>query len=369
MTNERWKLGSKIPHMRYPIGSDFSWVPLTNSEFIKLPQPNRLFTLCRDSIAAICKDLCTTSNHLWIPDYFCPCTVESLNAKGVPILRYKDNPKQKEPSWRSLLPNPNDKVLAVNYFGIRHKETWESWRLENQDVSIIEDHSHDPVSEWALHSQADYAVASLRKTIPIPDGAILWSPSRKVLPKPPLGKDWTGSALKLAAMIFKRDFLEDKKLKDDIFEFQRHLSQQGDELLEKSTCSMISQWSREYLRYGNSKAWRNQREANVRNFIKLWGKIDQSLSDTSLLFRSWPAGHCPFNPVLQFKTLKERNDCRAFLINNKIYAPVHWPDQEILGHDFADKTFLLTIPLDARCNKDDIKRIIQTLKEYFSVSH
>ena len=61
-----------------------------------------------------------------------------------------------EPNWKSLLPDKHDLVMAVNYFGVRTKEPWERWRSRH-DCIVLEDHSHDPVSSWALTSTADYA--------------------------------------------------------------------------------------------------------------------------------------------------------------------------------------------------------------------
>ena len=66
-------------------------------------------------------------------------------------------------------------VVGVNYFGVREAEPWQAWR-ERTECILVEDHAHDPASAWATTSTADYAFSSLRKTLPVPDGAILWSP-------------------------------------------------------------------------------------------------------------------------------------------------------------------------------------------------
>ena len=350
------------------IGSDFHWIPRDSGQTFSLPHSHVLFGMARDAIAAVVHATAGDIPRLWIPNYFCHQTKEKLKKSRIELLEYKDNPRQSNPQWQTLQPRDKDFVLFANYFGIRKPKEIVDWQNDHPSVTVIEDHTHDPCSKWALESTADYAVSSLRKTIPIPDGAVLWAPIEKVLPEEPEGKSWTGSALKLASMIFKRDCLENAGQTDELFGYQRYLSQQGDELLDESTSNSISPWSREYLRYGISKDWRDQRAENVLNFIKLWNSIEENSSDISLLFQSWPANHCPFNPVLQFKSLKERNDCRAFLITHNIYAPIHWPDQEISVNDSTEKIFLLTIPLDARCNENDIKKIVAIFKTYFSSS-
>jgi hypothetical protein len=51
---------------------------------------------------------------------------------------------------------------------------WEERRAASEWL-LVEDHSHDPFSPWAVGSSADYAFCSLRKTLPVPDGGLLWS--------------------------------------------------------------------------------------------------------------------------------------------------------------------------------------------------
>ncbi len=82
----------------------------------------------------------------------------------------------------TLQPRAGDAILAVDYFGARHGAAWRAFQAGRQDTLLIEDHSHDPQSTWATSSTADYAFASLRKTMPISDGAILWSPRGRALP-------------------------------------------------------------------------------------------------------------------------------------------------------------------------------------------
>jgi hypothetical protein len=74
----------------------------------------------------------------------------------------------------------------------------------------IEDHSHDLLAPRALESRADYAIASLRKTLPLPDGGVVWSPRDRSVP-PELsitGQHASSALLRLSGMILKRDDLQ-----------------------------------------------------------------------------------------------------------------------------------------------------------------
>lgn len=112
------------------------------------------------------------NNSLWIPEYFCPDVVRALR-RLANVKFYKDFPSEKNPRFETLLPRLGDIVLMVNFFGLRRGEEWSRWRDKNPEIKTVEDHSHAPFSRWAERSGADYSFASLRKSLPLADGAYL----------------------------------------------------------------------------------------------------------------------------------------------------------------------------------------------------
>ena len=74
-----------------------------------------------------------------------------------------------EPRWETIGAGRGDAVLAVNFFGAGTGTGWADQRAA-ADWLLVEDHSHDPFSPWAVGSNADFAFSSLRKTLPVPDG-------------------------------------------------------------------------------------------------------------------------------------------------------------------------------------------------------
>ena len=68
-----------------------------------------------------------------------------------------------------------DIILVCNHFGISEQSLFDS--LIDSPSLIIEDHTHDPWSPWSFGSRASYCFSSLRKTLPLPDGSVIWSPS------------------------------------------------------------------------------------------------------------------------------------------------------------------------------------------------
>ena len=227
-----------------------------------------VFALAQHGLTALWRH-CTAAGRfqqLWIPDYYCPPVVASWERDGIPMRTYADDPRWAGPNWRTLQPRPGDLILAVNYFGLRESSSWAEWAVDNRGIRVVEDHSHDPVSTWARDSNADYAIASLRKTLPVPDGAIVWSPRGLPLPPPPSHRDWSGSALKLAAMISKRDYLQGGSSSKERY---RELQSHGEATMLASRDLEISPWAQDALEPGVPISWRDQRANNVRAFLAL----------------------------------------------------------------------------------------------------
>ena len=126
----------------------------------------------RDALLRILKlENFSDTQTLWIPEYFCPSVVRILR-KVANVKFYFDSPIEQSPNFETLTPAENDAVLIVNFFGWRNFQLWQDWQnSQTKKLIFIEDHSHAPFSNWAMNTQVDYSFASLRKTLPLPDGA------------------------------------------------------------------------------------------------------------------------------------------------------------------------------------------------------
>jgi hypothetical protein len=207
-----------------------------------------------------------------------------------------------------------------------------------------------------MNSGADYAFASIRKIYPVSDGAILWSPKGREMPRAPSKKAWNGLAFKLAAMIMKKDYLQGTTQGPEFKKVFRYLQVEGEKQLAGQSDLQISPWSRILLESGYPKAWRQQREKNIRMFCDMFPQD----SAVNLLAAKWPEGNCPFNVALVFLSEKERNFWRNTLIRQEVYPSIHW---EPLA-DAADDTLklsrcILNIPLDQRYRSTDVFRVVQ----------
>jgi hypothetical protein len=338
------------------MGSEFHWMGLPPPPFVRWPEPAAWYLLGRHAVVDLLRNLPKGSRCLWVPDYFCHDIADYWRG-FFQLATYVDNPVWSEPDWSTLRPASNDVVLAVNYFGVRGGDPWQHWR-ENNACVLLEDHSHDPVSGWARNSKADYAFSSLRKTMPVPDGAILWSPRGLPLPLTPAG-DGSGSALKLAAMIWKYEYLEGRATAAAKSVYRKWQLFGEDAFQQSTVVSSVTPYSREYLAPGVPLKWRRQRAANVRRLIRQL----RTWSAAKPLFHSWPSDSVPLGTVICLSSPEERDLVRKRLEDSNIYCPVHWPastDTNPVVRKLA--ATILTIPADQRYRDRDIDKVVCILK-------
>ena len=311
--------------------------------------------LARHAVGAVAQMGSENKRTLWLPSYFCPEVAECCRSY-CEIREYRDLPCWTEPDWKSLEPGPQDIVLAVNYFGVRDDAPWKDWRKRVRCI-LLEDHSQDPFSAWAATSTADFAFASARKTLPIPDGAILWSPIGRKLPGQPVDGDWSGSALKGTAMIYKMEYLRGAGT-DELKPRFRDLQLRGEDLMRKSEISAISPGSFAYVTDGVPQAWRNRRSANSRHLLSKLRSVERVDS----LISRWPEGAVPFALPILFPSRRERDECQGLLQRHKIYCPVHWVCKTSDADSLDLSARILSLPIDQRYGDADMDRIAEVLE-------
>lgn len=345
---------------RWEVGSEFHLIGAQAGPYERFPDPLSFFGLAQHGVIGLWRWLASQGPvpTLWVPDYYCLPVVEAWERAAIPMRSYVDDPSRAEPRWETLEPADRDLVLAVNFFGVRSPDPWATWSREHADAVVVEDHSHDPFSTWARTSTAPYAVASLRKTIPVPDGGMVWSPRGRPLPPPGGRRDWTPSALKLAAMVRKWDYLAGAPTSRERF---RELQTLGESTLLASRDLEITPWSKASLEDGVPVAWRRQRADNVRAFLT-------GTSDDPRFRPVWgdggePADLVPFNAVLLFEEAAERDEVRRTLADARVFTAVHWPQLEEASprvRDVSDR--ILTIPMDQRYDGTDVERVIAVVE-------
>ena len=339
----------------WEIGSDFNAVSGNLCSLDSWPL-EALFLASGRSPVLLLKNL-LEERVLYYPDYFCWDVIEFWKAHGIKTKAYRvffaDNQIKVD---FSSVPN-NAAVLAVNFFGCDHGNLWKRFKSDN-DILLIEDHSHSPMSEWAKSSNADFAFSSLRKTLPIPDGCIFWSPNHSEVPV--VAMKPFDSSLKLEAMKLKSEYFEGFEVDKNIF---LELFSTGEQHLAESEPCFISDNSYKKILGGYPIEYMNIRKSNQQLFI---ANLSVLVRKNVELFH-FADFAVPFGAVLKCSTPEIRARLRSHLIANKVYCPVHWPQKKgcVSQESLSLSEQIITIPIDQRYSLKDVGLVAQLINRFF----
>ncbi|MFJ4291652.1 hypothetical protein ACIP1U_17970 [Cupriavidus sp. NPDC089707] len=109
--------------------------------------------------------------RIYAPSYYCHAVLDDL-AGDIDVRIYPHAPFE-DPT--PLLLAPDEAAIVPEYFGLRAG-------VDVQGGSVLLDRSHDLLADWSYARAPDYVFASLRKTLPVPDGGLV---------RPPAGQPFT----------------------------------------------------------------------------------------------------------------------------------------------------------------------------------
>lgn len=170
-----------------------------------------------------------------MPAYYCPAVVDGI-VDLISVRRYDSGPLGPHPRPEA---GPGDAVITVSYFG-------EPPLLPSTPAAMIIDVTHDQVAPWLDRSRAAYVFASLYKTLPLPDGGMLWSGNGRPLPPavPPTEGHLATVSRGLSAMCLKTAYLDGAPLRKEEY---LPLYAAGDAGFRSAPVSGISDRSRQAL--------------------------------------------------------------------------------------------------------------------------
>lgn len=287
--------------------------------------------------------------RLWVPEYFCYDVIASLKEAQLELLFYADYPgcredgKTLEAIQRNGFLKQGDAVLRVNYFGTR------SYRcIEKLNVPVVEDHTHDLMGSWAINSRADWCIASLRKSLPIPEGGMLWSPLGLPLPKAPKvsAENERIATIRWKAMKLKAGYLAGECIEKAIF---RAGLVDTEEYFDRAEVCALDRESTEYLKLFDIRGWYRKKKEN-------WELLRDIRKEGVRVISPEDMGCYPFSLVLLFDSLDERDRVRKDLIAHQIYPAILWTIRHcpVDGEVFAFSRGMLSIHCDGRYTKEEI---------------
>ena len=340
-------------------GSEFHWIDYSPKYNQNLFQRNyNLYSTGRDAI----RDLIIWGKskglfkRIWLPSYYCPHVTAAIKSTGIKCEYYSDNPWFEKPNLKGKVLSNNDLFLYVNYFGLRYKLDLE---LE-AEVFIIEDHTHSPFSEWADKSEADWCFASLRKTLPIPDGGILWTKKNNLPPQPGIDPIHEIRFLnKLTGMLLKSKYLAGQNVDKEIF---RNFFLHGEKLMDTDLLSSISKYSQKVIYELPVNKWQNIRKENF--YVLL--SILENQKNIQVLKPDITKDIAPFSAVIIFSSEHLKMKVFKELLKRNIYTAILW---DLNGCNTCSKDDLdfsqrmISVHCDMRYSEEDMHYIGNTILE------
>lgn len=293
--------------------------------------------------------------NIWLPAYYCDQVVYPLLDRGFACTYYDGSP---ETGWSIDLGalQRGDVLIANSFFGIDLLPAATLGQVQEMGVIVIEDHSHDPFGVLAWNSRAEYCFASLRKTLPFPDGGVLWSPQRRSLPEP-VAIQAPVSTERVAAMLAKRAYLRAEFSDKALF---RSWYAASEHAIDHAPIAAMSVYSQRLAEAFDVGAWRQARARNHRLLCTLVTHPTLKLLHLDL------SDLAPMGLIVLCPDHSSREDLKTHLISRSIYPAVLWPlvpgmppAHSERARDFASR--MLFIHCDGRYQDEDMRRVADAL--------
>jgi hypothetical protein len=328
-------IGSFFPY----IASDSSKLNLNESNF--LPENRLLFYTGRQAIKyvieAIKKEKKITT--IWLPEYYCQHVSAWIANNYENIKTYAVNSKNSKETIQVLdFANDDDVVLINNFWGISNCTI----NKGNKKCTIIEDHSHGWLSESCKESRADYCIASLRKSVPVPLGGIAWRPNGKEIDfRVPITNDtsfqdiWNAilKGMKLKGTYEKNPIADETKKRNFLEIINREEQKMHTNLNLVPLIKQHEKIIEEYL-HTDYLGIKQDNLEKIHTLLKP-SKEFEVIKDTQ------PS----FGLILYIDTETKMHKLRSYLITHHIYPSLLWPENNVVYG------YYLNIHIDFRYNE------------------
>ena len=292
--------------------------------------------------------------RLWMPDYYCYEVVGTIKEQtGIEVVMYEDSPL-KEGHVETLPFEEGDVLLRINFFGMRYHRSNKSI-----PVPVIEDHSHDTSGPWALYSDADWCISSIRKTMPLPEGGIMWSPKQLKVESSNFrdSRECKDVAeMRWQAMEMKAAYLRGEDVRKE--EFRKRYTE-TEEWFDHAEPAFIDERSRRTISESldiNLWVW-----AKRKNWKLLYSLINK---DHCQVITAEHDSCTMFSMVLLMESKEQRDALRKRLIDVSVYPAILWnvPDGvSPASEDFSER--MISIHCDGRYSEVDIRRMAGILNK------
>jgi hypothetical protein len=294
--------------------------------------------------------------RIFVPDYYCMDVIYTISKTGINIVSYQDNPTvlEDQENISKMCFKNGDVLLRINFFGLR------SFRSNDKiQIPVIEDHTHGLFSDWALSSDADWCFSSIRKSLPVADGGVLWSPTNNIInikTKCTTKEHHELVKNRYSAMKVKSQYFLNKNPASKNKYLQ--LFKETEECFTNNPSSLISPETLTLL----NKIPFNIDDSKRLNFEYLLPKLDQYYYKVLIPESDQTA----FSLAIILESQSIRDDLRLYLIKNNIYPTILWKLNKNISSDesLLVSNTILSIHIDFRYNFYDLDNMCKILNSY-----
>lgn len=335
----------------------------TIPNWLKLGSDNKLLLSGRTSIDYILKDIIDKRNILkvYFPSYACDSMLQPFIDTGIEVIFYKvyyENGLQLDININQEC----DLFFAMNYFGYSDDRMGNSIKVfKEKGVIVIEDITHSLLSEKAYNLNSDYLVASLRKWFPIISGGIAVKTTGSFKNRIVKGTKTDLISIKQKAMMEKAEYINGEASKKNIFMEKYILANKMLKLdyrmydIDSVSLSILNDISIDDVR--------NRRNENVRFLYQKLG----SKKYINFFCNDFSNKDCLLALPIILSSQIERDDLRAFLIENDIFCPVHWPRPKMMNNNSLKDLYELELSfvIDQRYKIEDLEQLVRSIEAFY----
>ena len=282
-----------------------------------------------------------------MPVFFCYEVIDTIKEQtGITVMHYEDSPLQ-EGRVEDLPIKEGDVLLRMNYFGMRsHRSN------QNVPCPVIEDHTHDLLGPWALNSNADWCIASIRKTLPLPEGGMMWSPKghNLVIDIKSSEENEMVAAARWEGMEMKARYLNGEDISKDLF---RKRFTETEEWFDHAAPVLLDVRSEFVVtKQLDINLWLGAKKKN-------WGLLQGLVSRTDCSVLKPENESCNmFSLILLFDTRERRDIVRMRLIEFGVFPAILWAVPKSASDNaqaFSER--MLSVHCDGRYSEKDIRQL------------
>ncbi len=312
-----------------------------------------------------------------LPSYICKSVIDAFPMECITFYELDENFVLEEGKLTELIKSEkfeNGIFYLNHYFDMVQPKTMLK-RLEllckQHNITILEDTTHSLFS--CTRTIGDYCIASLRKWMPLTEGAVVYS--ERELPAEWQLLEPIHPSAKIDAMILKKMFLGDNSVselvnQEMINKTYRDIFVAEEENADKENVYAISDLSAFLLQCQDVldiKSARMRNYAFLKEYlyekgISLYRREEDTKEDI------WVENTTPYTALLKLQK-QQRDDFRHYMVEHKIYCAIHWPIETGAQYNYphisewADG--LISLPIDQRYGSEEMKYLADTILAYY----